>query len=60
MTARTARLDGGADAERGARCEAGPGAPRFLASTSVCVIRVNPTSRPAHQCAWQMSSKCIP
>jgi hypothetical protein len=34
----------------------GPGAERFLASTSVRVIRVDPKPPPAHQCAWRMSS----
>ena len=39
---------------------AGKPARRFLAASSVSVIRVDPTRPPAHQCAWHLSPKCIP
>ena len=37
------------------RCAAGQGAERFLAATSVCVIRVGSQRPPAHRCACQLS-----
>ena len=38
---------------------AGKPATRFLAASSVTVIRVDPTRPPAHQCAWHLSSTRI-
>ena len=39
---------------------AGKPARRFLAASSVSVIRVDPTRPPAHQCAWHLSPKRLP
>jgi hypothetical protein len=44
-------LDGRGRLERATRCEAGKSARRFLAASSVSVIRVDPTPPPAHLCA---------
>jgi hypothetical protein len=58
-------LDGRGRLERATRCGvsagcgAGKSARRFLAASSVRVIRVDPKRPPAHQCAWHLSPKCI-
>ena len=41
--------------EQGAHRAAGKRATRFLAASSVTVIRVDPTLPPAHRCAWRVS-----
>ena len=40
--------------EQGAHRAAGKRATRFRAASSVTVIRVDPTLRPAHRCAWHV------
>ena len=47
---------------RGVSVSGGAGKParRFLAASSVSVVRVDPTSPPAHLCAWHLSPTRIP